>query len=80
MEASRSSAPSPSWFSVHPVQQIFGYYAVLALVVLVLWYVDPNMQGIFTMERFSEAVATGRTALREDTGSFVNIAPATMAF
>ena len=80
MESSRSSAPSPSWFSVHPVQQIFGYYAVLALVVLVLWYVNPNMQGIFTMERFSEAVATGRTALREDTGSFVNIPPATMAF
>lgn len=80
MESSRSSAPSPSWFSVHPVQQIFAYYAVLALVVLVLWYINPNMQGIFTMERFSEAVATGRTALREDTGSFVNIAPATMAF
>ena len=80
MESSRSSAPSPSWFSLHPVQQIFGYYVVLALVVLVLWYVNPNMQGIFTMERFSEAVATGRTALREDSGSFVNIAPATMAF
>jgi hypothetical protein len=80
MESSRSSAPSPSWFSVHPVQQIFAYYAVLALVVLVLWYINPSMQGIFTMERFSEAVATGRTALREDSGSFVNIAPATMAF
>jgi hypothetical protein len=80
MESSRSSAPSPSWFSAHPVQQIFAYYAVLGLVVLVLWYVNPNMQGIFTMERFSEAVATGRTDLREDTGSYVNLAPGTMAF
>ena len=53
MESSRSSAPSPSWFSAHPVQQIFAYYAVLTLLVLVLWYVNPNMQGIFTMERFS---------------------------
>lgn len=80
MESSRSSAPSPSWFSARPVQQIFAYYAVLALVVLVLWYINPNMQGIFTMERFSEAVATGRTDLREDTGSYVNLAPGTMAF
>lgn len=79
MESSRSSAPSPSWFSVHPVQQIFAYYAVLALVVLVLWYIDPNMQGVFTMDRFTEAVAMGNRTLREDTGSFVNIAPATMA-
>ena len=80
MEASRASAPSPSWFSLHPVQQIFGYYAGLALVVLVLWYIDPNMQGVFTMERFSEAVATGGRTLREDEGSFVNIAPGMMAF
>ena len=80
MEASRTSAPSPSWFSAHPVQQIFAYYAVIALVVLVLWYINPNMQGIFTMERFSEAVATGRSDLREDTGSYVNLAPGTMAF
>lgn len=79
MESSRSSAPSPSWFSAHPVQQIFAYYAVLALLVLVLWYVDPNLQGIFTMDRFTEAVAMGNRTLREDTGSFVNIAPATMA-
>lgn len=79
MESSRSSAPSPSWFSVHPVQQIFAYYAVLALLVLVLWYVDPNMQGVFTMDRFTEAVAMGNRTLREESGSFVNIAPATMA-
>ena len=78
MESSKAS--SPSWFSQHPVQRIIGYYAVLALGVFALWFIDPNMQGIFTMERFSEAVATGRTALREDTGSFVNISPAVMAF
>ena len=75
-----STASSPSWFATHPVQRIVGYYAVLALGVFVLWFIDPNMQGVFTMERFSEAVATGRTALREDTGSFVNISPAVMAF
>ena len=80
MESSRSSAPSPSWFSVHPVQQIFAYYAVLALVVLILWYIDPNMQGIFTMERFSEAVATKKSDLGEDMASYVNIPPGTMAF
>jgi hypothetical protein len=78
MESSKSRAPS--WFSAHPVQQILAYYLVLALVVTILWYVDPNMQGVFTMERFSEAVATGRTALREDTGSYVNLDPATMGF
>ena len=78
MESSKAS--TPSWFAKHPVQQIVAYYAVLALVVLILWYIDPQMQGVFTMERFSEAVATGRTALREDTGSFVNISPAEMAF
>ena len=31
MESSRSS--SPSWFSTHPVSQIFAYYVVLALGV-----------------------------------------------
>lgn len=77
MEASKSS--TPSWWAAHPVQRIVAYYAVLALGVFGLWFIDPNMQGVFTMERFSEAVATGRTALREDTGSFVNISPAVMA-
>ncbi len=78
MESSRSS--SPSWFSAHPVQQIIAYYVVLALGVLILWYIDPNMQGIFSMDRFQEAVATGGGVLRQDTGSYVPLAPATMAF
>src|SRR5687767_6117549 len=80
MESSRSSAPSPSWFSTRPVQQIFAYYAVLGLVVLVLWYIEPYMQCIFAMKRFSGAVATGGRLLLEDEGSFVNIPPAVMAF
>ena len=78
MESSKTS--SPSWFSTHPVSQIIAYYAVLALGVFILSFVSPKMQGIFTMERFSEAVATGNKDLRADTESYVNIAPATMAF
>ena len=78
MESSRSS--SPSWFSTHPVSQIFAYYAVLALGVYILYLVYPNLEGVFNMDRFREAVATGRGALREDTTSYVNIAPGIMAF
>ncbi len=78
MESSRAS--SPSWFSSHPVVQIFAYYVVLALGVYLLYLVNPNLQGVFNMERFQEAVATGKKALGEDTGSYVNLPPATMAF
>ena len=78
MESSRSTAPS--WFSKHPVQQIVAYYAVLALGVFILYQVNPTMQGLFTMERFGEAVAMGKKALGEDTGSYVNLTPGTFAF
>ena len=65
-----SSSPSTtSWFAKHPVQQLIAYYAVMALGVFILYQVNPDMQGIFTMERFQEAVATGKKALGEDTGS-----------
>ena len=69
-----------SWFSAHPVQKIFLYYLVLALGVAVLHRVNPNLQGVFTMERFAEAVSTGKKALLEDTSSYVNVTPAEVAF
>lgn len=75
----RKSSP-PSWFSTHPVSEIFAYYVVLGLGVYILYLVYPNLEGVFNMDRFREAVATGRGALREDTGSYVNLAPGTMAF
>jgi len=78
MESSKTS--SLSWFSAHPVRQLIAYYVLLALGVYILYLVNPNLQGVFTLERFAEAVATGKKALTEDTGSYVNIAPATMAF
>ena len=78
MESSRSS--SPSWFSTHPVSQIVAYYAVFGLGIYLLYLVYPNLEGVFSMDRFREAVATGRGALREDTSSYVNLAPGNMAF
>lgn len=78
MESSRSS--SPSWFSTHPVSQIAAYYVVLGLGVYILSLVYPNLEGVFNMDRFREAVAMGRETLREETTSFVNVAPGTMAF
>lgn len=77
MESSRAS--SPSWFSNHPVMHIAAYYALLAVGITLLYQINPDMQGVFTLERFSEAVATGRQDLRENPVSFVNTTPATFA-
>ena len=78
MESSRST--SPSWFAKHPVIQIFAYYMALAVGILLLQQVDPNLQGVFTMERFQEAIATGKKDLLENAASLVNVSPARVAF
>jgi|KBSSwiStaDraftv2_1062776.scaffolds.fasta_scaffold09694_2 uncharacterized protein DUF4956 len=78
MEASKTS--KPSWFSTHPVSEIVAYYLVLGLGVYILYLVYPNLEGVFSMDRFREAVAMKKTELGEDTGSYVNLAPGTMAF
>lgn len=77
MESSRTN--SPSWFSQHPVIQIFVYYLVLAAGIVVLYQVAPTLQGVFTMERFAEAVATGKKDLLQNTESIVNTTPARVA-
>jgi hypothetical protein len=77
MESSRSN--SPSWFSLHPVMQILAYYLALAAAILVLYQVAPNLQGVFTMERFAEAVATGKKDLLQNSESMVNTTPARVA-
>lgn len=78
MESSRSTAPS--WFSLHPVIHIFAYYAALAVAIAILHQVAPNLQGVFSMERFQEAVATGKRDLLENSDSMVNATPAGVAF
>jgi len=79
MESSARPRTS-TWFSAHPVQKIVLYYLVLALGVTVLYRVNPQLPGVFTMQRFAEAVSTGKKALLEDTSSYVNVAPAEVAF
>ena len=79
MEASRRPVPS-SWFFAHPVQKIVLYYAALALGVLLLHSINPNLQGVFTMERFGQVVAAGKKALAENPESFVNISVTQIAF
>ena len=76
MESSRARTP---WFSRHPVLQIAAYYVVMAGAVVVLYRIDPLMQGVFTMDRFSEAVATGKSALMGGESSSPNIGVAAMA-
>ena len=78
MESSRAS--SPSWFSSHPVLLIFAYYLALAGAVAILRQVAPNLQGVFSMERFAEAVATGKKDLLQNSESIVNTTPARVAF
>ena len=77
MESSR--ATSPSWFAVHPVYQIVAYYLALAAGILLLQQVAPDLQGVFNMERFAEAVATGKKELIQNAESYVNVTPAKMA-
>jgi len=79
MEASRRPVPS-SWFFAHPVQKIVLYYAVLALGVAVLHAIDPNLQGVFSMERFGQVVAAGKKSLAENVESYVNLSPFQLAF
>lgn len=74
MESSRAS--SPSWFSSHPVIQILAYYLALAAATLVLQQIAPDLQGVFNMERFQEAVATGKKDLLQNSLSMVNVTPA----
>ena len=45
------------------VMQIAAYYLALAGGIALLYQVNPNFQGVFTMERFSEAVASSKSAL-----------------
>ncbi|HEU5218943.1 MAG TPA: DUF4956 domain-containing protein [Gemmatimonadales bacterium] len=78
MESSR--AKSPSWFSYHPVIQIFVYYLALAAAIAILQQVAPNLQGVFNMERFQEAVATGKKDMLQNAESMVNTTPARVAF
>jgi len=78
MESSRST--KPSWFSSHPVLQILAYYLALAAGVAILQQVAPNLQGVFNMERFAEAVATGKKDMLQNTESMVNTTPARVAF
>ena len=78
MESNRSS--SPSWFSYHPVIQIFAYYVALGVAITILQQVAPNLQGVFNMERFAEAVATGKKDLLQNSESMVNTTPARVAF
>jgi hypothetical protein len=78
MESSRSN--KPSWFSSHPVLQILAYYLALAAGIAILQQVAPNLQGVFNMERFAEAVATGKKDMLQNTESMVNTTPARVAF
>jgi hypothetical protein len=57
MESSRPS--SRSFFVVHPVVKLVGYYGLLAAGVAVLYQLDPNLQGVFTADRFAEMVESG---------------------
>jgi hypothetical protein len=74
-----SSSTSPSWFANHPVIQILGYYLALAASVYLLQLVAPNLQGVFSLERFGE-VMSGKKDLLADTTSYVNTNPAQVAF
>lgn len=74
-----SPASLSSWWSRHPVVQIAAYYLVLAGAVAVLYQVDPLMQGVFTMDRFSETVASGKLGLQGAESSPSNITVATQA-
>lgn len=78
MESSRASRPS--WFASHPVQKLVLYYLGLGLVVALLYQVNPGLQGVFSMDRFAQAVATGKDALTGAAGGeVVHGSPATAA-
>lgn len=74
-----SGSRSPSWFSRHPVLKLAAYYLVLAGGVAVLYQVEPNMQGVFTMERFSDAVASSKSALQGGESNIGSVSVATQA-
>jgi hypothetical protein len=78
MESSGST--SPSWFTKHPVIQIFAYYAAMGAAVFLLQQLAPNLQGVFNLERFGEVVASGKKALLADSTSYINTTPQQVAF
>jgi uncharacterized protein DUF4956 len=81
MEASRRPTATPNpWLAAHPVQKIALYYAVLALGIAILHMLAPNLEGVFTMKRFAEVLASGKKTLAEDTSSIVNVSPIQVSF
>ena len=58
----------------HPVARIVAYYVVLAVAVFALHSLDPELQGVFSADRFRELTSGGGSL----TGSGKGIAAITL--
>ncbi|HTL05962.1 MAG TPA: DUF4956 domain-containing protein [Gemmatimonadales bacterium] len=45
-----------AWFDRHQVLKIFGYYALLAALLVVVYQIRPNLQGVFSTEQFQASI------------------------
>jgi hypothetical protein len=79
MESSKRPS-SASYFTAHPVIKLLLYYAALAVAVLVLYQFDPNLQGVFSNDRFLQVVASGKAGLAMDAAAQSAVPPAQQAF
>jgi len=65
MESSRRPS-SQSFFTTHPVLKIILYYVALAVAVLALYQVNPDLQGVFKAGRFATIVGSGKKGILDE--------------
>lgn len=61
--AGASGAKGPSWSQRHPVLQVLLYYLFLAGALAVVYQFEPNLQGVFSLARFRQAMESGAAGL-----------------
>lgn len=65
MESSKRPS-SASFFITHPVLKILLYYVALAAAVLLLYQINPDLQGVFKAGRFAQIVGSGKKGILDE--------------
>ncbi|NOT07958.1 MAG: DUF4956 domain-containing protein [Gemmatimonadales bacterium] len=70
---------SVGWFAAHPVGKIAFYYMGLAAGLAILYAIAPDLQGVFSSERFSDLVAGAASGLGQEGTGRAGMSPAEIA-
>jgi len=63
-----ASKHRPSWLTRHPIQRVLLYYGLLAAALYVVYQFVPTLPGVFSMERFQDAMQSGGTGIMTGQG------------